>query len=146
MGRASSKCCWNRRLDQSRATRFVAICTRWVSPHSTLVRNSVGDTPIIGAGTYADNPSCAVSTTGHGEVFIRYAVAHDIAALMKYKGLSVGEAARRGLAQLPKETDGVGGVIALDARGTLAMEFDTEGMYRGWIDREGKVRVVLYKE
>jgi beta-aspartyl-peptidase (threonine type) len=106
----------------------------------------VGDSPIIGAGTYADNAACAVSSTGHGEVFIRYAVAHDVVALMKYKGLSVREAARRVIDNLPKEPDGVGGVIALDAKGALAVALDTEGMYRGWVTSDGEEHVAIYKE
>ncbi len=73
-------------------------------------------------------------------MFIRYAVAHDIVARMKYKGLSVREAARQGIAQLPKEDGGVGGVIALDAKGALGVAFDTEGMYRGYVTSDGKVR------
>src|SRR5207248_7711437 len=87
----------------------------------------VGDSPIIGAGTYADNATCAVSATGHGEVFIRYAVAHEISALMKYGRRTVQEAAREALGQLPEEDGGVGGVIALDAHGNPALEFNTEG-------------------
>jgi beta-aspartyl-peptidase (threonine type) len=106
----------------------------------------VGDSPIIGAGTYADNAACAVSATGHGEVFIRHAVAHDLVALMKYKGLSVREAARRVIDNLPKEPDGVGGVIALDAKGALAVALDTEGMYRGWVTSDGERHVAIYKE
>jgi beta-aspartyl-peptidase (threonine type) len=106
----------------------------------------VGDSPIIGAGTYADNAACAVSATGHGEIFIRYAVAHDLVALMKYKGLSVREAAQRVIDNLPKEPDGVGGVIALDAKGALAVALDTEGMYRGWVTSDGEEHVAIYKE
>jgi beta-aspartyl-peptidase (threonine type) len=104
----------------------------------------VGDSPIIGAGTYADNAACAVSATGHGEVFIRYAVAHEVVALMKYKKLSVGEAAAEALRQMPEEEGGVGGLIALDARGNLAMPFNTEGMYRGYVTADGKIHVLIY--
>jgi beta-aspartyl-peptidase (threonine type) len=104
----------------------------------------IGDSPVIGAGTYADNSSCAVSCTGHGEVFIRYTVAHDVAARMRYAKRSVAEAAREVLAGLPREPGGVGGLIALDAEGNAAMRFDTEGMYRGTVTSGGKVRVTIY--
>ncbi len=104
----------------------------------------VGDSPIIGAGTYADNATCAVSCTGHGEVFIRHAVAHDVAARMKYKGQSVEEAARDALGGVPKEDGGVGGLIALDAKGRFAMPYNTEGMFRGWITADGQVHVAIY--
>ena len=106
----------------------------------------VGDSPILGAGTYAENGSCAVSCTGHGEVFIRYAVAHDVVATMRLGAKrSVVDAARTVMAKLPKETDGVGGLIALDVEGNVAMEFDTEGMYRGTITDQGVVDVAIYK-
>jgi beta-aspartyl-peptidase (threonine type) len=104
----------------------------------------VGDSPIIGAGTYADNATCAVSATGHGEVFIRYAVTHEISALMKYGKRTVQEAAREALKQMPTEEGGVGGVIALDAAGNAALEFDTEGMYRGTITEDGMITIGIY--
>jgi beta-aspartyl-peptidase (threonine type) len=104
----------------------------------------VGDSPIIGAGTYADNATCAVSATGHGEVFIRYTVAHEISVLMKYGKRTVQEAARAVLRQLPREEGGVGGVIALDANGNAALEFDTEGMFRGTITEDGTIEVAIY--
>ncbi len=106
--------------------------------------NRVGDSPVIGAGTYADNGACAVSCTGHGEVFIRHAVAHDVAARMKYKGQGVEEASRDALGQLPKEEGGTGGLIALDAKGQFAMPYNTAGMYRGWITADGQVHVLIY--
>jgi beta-aspartyl-peptidase (threonine type) len=106
----------------------------------------VGDSPIIGAGTYADNESCAVSATGHGEYFIRYAVAHDIAALMKYKGLSVGEAAAEVVLKKLKSAGGAGGLVALDAKGTFTMPYNTEGMYRGYLTRDGKIKVMLHAD
>jgi beta-aspartyl-peptidase (threonine type) len=104
----------------------------------------VGDSPIIGAGTYADNATCAVSATGHGEVFIRHAVAHEINALMMYGKRTVQEAAREVLERLPHEEGGVGGVIALDARGNVALEFNTEGMYRGTITEDGTIEIAIY--
>jgi beta-aspartyl-peptidase (threonine type) len=106
----------------------------------------VGDSPIVGAGTYAEDGVCAVSATGHGEVFIRHVVAHDIAARMKYKGQSVQDAAGAVLRELPEEEGGVGGLIALDAKGNLAMPFNTPGMYRGYVTADGKVHVAIFPE
>jgi beta-aspartyl-peptidase (threonine type) len=104
----------------------------------------VGDSPIIGAGTYADNAACAVSCTGHGEVFIRYAVAHDIVARMKYGKQSVQEAAQAALDALPPEKGGAGGLIALDAQGRFAAPYNTPGMFRGWITADGTAHVLIY--
>lgn len=104
----------------------------------------VGDSPIIGAGTFADNESCAVSGTGDGEYFIRYTVAHDIAALVKYRGLSVRDAAREVVHRTLKNAGGEGGVIAIDRKGNFAMEFNSEGMYRGWIGQDGVPHVAIY--
>lgn len=104
----------------------------------------VGDTPLIGAGTYADNATCGVSCTGHGEIFIRFAVAKDVAARMKYKKLDVVKAAAEALKELPEEEDGVGGLIALDAKGNVAMPYNTRGMYRGTITRAGQIKVWIY--
>lgn len=91
----------------------------------------VGDSPIIGAGTYADNAACAVSGTGHGEYFIRAAVAHDVCARAAYGGMTLGDAAREVIHRKLKGMGGTGGVIALDPRGNVVMEFNTEGMFRG---------------
>ena len=105
----------------------------------------IGDAPIIGAGTYADNESCAVSASGQGEFFIRWTVAYDIAALMKYRGMSVKDAANEVIMKkLPKE--GEGGVIALDRNGNFAFVFNSEGMYRGWIGPDGVPHVLIYKD
>jgi beta-aspartyl-peptidase (threonine type) len=105
----------------------------------------VGDAPIIGAGTYAENESVAVSATGHGEFFIRWTVAYDIAALVKYRGMSVADAANEVIhKKLPLK--GEGGVIALDAQGNFAMPFNSEGMYRGWIGTDGVPHVLIYKD
>lgn len=109
----------------------------------------VGDSPIIGAGTYADNATCAVSATGHGEYFIRAAVTHDISARMKYGGMSLQEAARSIIMdELPKmePNGGSGGVIALDHEGNIAMPFNTPGMYRGYIDTEGNMVIRFFRE
>lgn len=105
----------------------------------------VGDSPIIGAGTYADNNSCAVSATGHGEFFIRNVVAYDIAARMKYQGKEVAAAANEVIQEL-KEKGGFGGVICLDKAGNIAMPFNTEGMYRGFIKAKGEANVQLYRD
>ncbi|HYC62526.1 MAG TPA: isoaspartyl peptidase/L-asparaginase [Thermoanaerobaculia bacterium] len=105
----------------------------------------VGDAPIIGAGTYAENESCAVSATGHGEFFIRWTVAHDIAALVKYRGMSVKEAGDEVIHKKLAPVKGEGGVIILDTKGNFAMPFNSEGMYRGWIGADGVAHVEIYK-
>lgn len=107
--------------------------------------NRIGDAPIIGAGTYANNLSCGVSGTGWGEYFIRATVAHDIAALVDYKGLSVQEAAHEVIFNKMAKLGGDGGVIVLDKAGNIAMEFNTSGMYRASIDKSGKLSVAIYK-
>jgi L-asparaginase / beta-aspartyl-peptidase len=105
----------------------------------------VGDSPIIGAGTYADNRSCAVSATGHGEVFIRAAVAHDISARMRFGGRSIAQAVREVVFEELPALGGEGGVIAIDARGEIAVEFNSEGMFRG-SRREGEeTQVAIYR-
>ncbi|MCA1817661.1 MAG: isoaspartyl peptidase/L-asparaginase [Acidobacteria bacterium] len=105
----------------------------------------VGDSPIIGAGTYADNNSCAVSATGDGEYFIRAAVAHDISALVGYKGMSV-QAAADAVLDKVKRIGGTGGVIVLDREGNFAAPFNTAGMYRGHIGEDGKPVIEIYKD
>ncbi len=104
----------------------------------------VGDTPQIGAGTFADNASCAVSGTGDGEYFIRACAAHDIAALVEYKDLSVVEAARRVIYDKIQPAGGEGGVIVLDRAGHAALVYNTEGMYRGYLTRSGEMRVMIF--
>lgn len=106
----------------------------------------VGDSPIIGAGTFADNETCAVSATGHGEFFIRWAVAYDISALMRYRGMSVQQAADEVIHRKLKAVKGDGGVIALDAKGNIAMPFNTEGMYRGYIRADGIPHVWIFRD
>jgi beta-aspartyl-peptidase (threonine type) len=105
----------------------------------------VGDSPIIGAGTYANNRTCGVSATGDGEYFIRSVVAHDLSALMEYKGLSVKEAADTVIEKVVK-LGGNGGLIALDHDGTIAMSFSTSGMYRGRVGADGQPVVEIYKD
>ena len=104
----------------------------------------VGDSPIVGAGTYADNRSCAVSATGHGEFFIRHVVAYDICARMRYQGDSLADSANAVVNDVLVEAGGDGGVIALDAEGNIAMPFNTPGMYRASVDRDGNVTVAIY--
>jgi beta-aspartyl-peptidase (threonine type) len=106
----------------------------------------VGDSPIIGAGTYADNGGCAISATGHGEYFIRFSVAHDINALVAYKGLSVSGAANEVIHDKLKPAGGEGGVIVLDKQGRLALSYNSEGLYRGYVTRDGKIVVHLYDD
>ncbi|MBI5774067.1 MAG: isoaspartyl peptidase/L-asparaginase [Verrucomicrobia bacterium] len=106
----------------------------------------VGDSPIIGAGNYADNRTCAVSGTGHGEFFIRSVVAYDIAALMEYKGLSLAAAADEVVMKKLKALGGSGGVIAVDGKGNIAMPFNSEGMYRGVIRADGRPTIAIRKE
>ncbi len=105
----------------------------------------VGDSPVIGAGTYADNRSCAVSSTGHGEYFIRKVVAYDIAAKMKYAGMSVEEAAVATIEGDLTRMGGTGGVICLDREGNVAMVFNTEGMYRGYRKKGEEANVFIYR-
>ncbi len=104
----------------------------------------IGDSPIIGAGTFAENSSCGVSATGHGEYFIRNAVAYDIAARMKYLHTSVEQSARKVIQEKLVKKGGSGGVICLDREGNIAMEFNTPGMYRGFM-QDGKAHVFIYK-
>jgi L-asparaginase / beta-aspartyl-peptidase len=104
----------------------------------------IGDTPVIGAGTYANNQTCAVSCTGDGEYFIRAAVAHDVSALMEYRGMKLQEAAETALESV-KKLGGAGGLIAIDGNGDVALPFNTNGMYRGYVDPNGKFVVDIYR-
>ena len=107
--------------------------------------NRIGDSPIIGAGTYANNNTCGVSCTGHGEFFIRYAVAHDISALVEYKNMSVQEAGAFVINDKLAKAKGDGGAIILDKYGNVAMPFNSAGMYRGYIKSDGSKEVKIYK-
>ena len=106
----------------------------------------VGDSPIIGAGTYANNQTCAVSGTGHGEYFMRLLVAYDIHALMAYQGKSLKEAANTVIMKKLEELGGTGGIIAIDKDGNIAMPFNTAGMYRGYIRENGEAIVKIYQD
>ncbi|MCR9183120.1 MAG: isoaspartyl peptidase/L-asparaginase, partial [Flavobacteriaceae bacterium] len=108
--------------------------------------NRIGDAPIIGAGTYANNATCAVSSTGWGEFFIRAVVAHDISALMEYKGLSLEEAAREVIQNKVPALGGDGGIVAIDKNGNMVAEFNTAGMYRASMNAQGEMNIGIYKE
>jgi beta-aspartyl-peptidase (threonine type) len=103
----------------------------------------IGDTPVIGAGTYADNKTCAVSCTGHGEYFIRLGVARDVAMQMEYLGLPVEQAAGNVLKKLTA-MGGTGGFIALDHAGNITMPFNTTGMFRGYIKSTGEKEIAIF--
>ncbi len=105
----------------------------------------VGDTPIIGAGTYANNETCAISCTGHGEFFIRSVVAYDISCLMAYKGLSLKEACNIVVMDKLVKIGGEGGLIALDKNGTIEFPFNSEGMYRASVKEGENVFIGIYK-
>jgi len=105
----------------------------------------IGDSPIIGAGTYADNKTCAVSCTGHGEFFIRAAVAHEISACMEHGGMTLKEAAQYVVQNKLVEMGGAGGIIAVDGHGNSVMEFNTPGMFRGFARSDSTSGVFMYK-
>lgn len=105
----------------------------------------VGDTPIFGAGTFADDASCAVSCTGTGEVFIRFTAASEIAARLRYKGESLATAAQAVVAELESK-GGDGGLIALSTQGAPVFPFNSAGMYRGWVDEKGQLYTAIYRE
>ena len=106
--------------------------------------NRIGDSPVIGAGTYASNATCAISCTGHGEFFIRYAVAHDISALMEYKGLSLRESAELVVMDKLVKAGGDGGVIGVDNLGNITMTFNTEGMFRAFATHDGNQGIFIF--
>ena len=105
----------------------------------------IGDTPLIGCGTYANNKTCAISATGHGEPFIRAVAAYDVSCLMEYRGLSLDEAMRVVVFDKLPSIEGEGGMIGVDAHGNASMLFNSEGMYRGWRRGDGMNEVVIYK-
>jgi L-asparaginase / beta-aspartyl-peptidase len=105
----------------------------------------VGDSPIIGAGTYANNKTCAISCTGHGEPFIRAVTAYDVSCLMEYKGFSLQEAMHLVVHEKLLRLEGEGGMIGVDANGNAAMVFNSEGMYRGMMKAEGEKEILIYK-
>jgi beta-aspartyl-peptidase (threonine type) len=106
----------------------------------------VGDSPIIGAGTFADDRTCAVSCTGHGEFFIRWQVASDISAQIEYRGVDVRKAVDSVINGKLKPVQGEGGAIVLDREGRFASATNSDSLWRGWITADGKVTVLLYPE
>ena len=106
----------------------------------------IGDSPIIGAGTYANNKTCAVSCTGSGEYFMRSVVAYDISALMEYKDLSLNEAVYNVIHKKLPSLGGDGGLIAIDNQGNIVMYFNTPGMYRASINKDGEKNIDIYLE
>ncbi len=107
--------------------------------------NRFGDVPIIGAGTYANNNTCAVSCTGHGEYFIRWAVAHDISAMMEYKGVDLETAGKAVINEKLVKVGGSGGAVCVDKYGNVSMPFNSEGMYRGYVKADGTREVKIFK-
>lgn len=105
----------------------------------------IGDSPVIGAGNYANNNTCAVSATGHGEFFIRYMVAHDISALMEYKNMSLQDAADLVINKKLAEVGGDGGIIAVDKNGNIAMPFNTNMMFRAYSKSTGEKEIAIFK-
>ncbi|MES2353506.1 MAG: isoaspartyl peptidase/L-asparaginase [Pseudomonadota bacterium] len=113
--------------------------------HTHKMVGRIGDSPIIGAGTYADNETCAVSCTGDGEYFIRIAAAHDVASRMRYLSESIHDAALHVVTKTLPDLGGTGGLIAIDRRGNIAMPFNTSGMYRAAIDVTGDLSIGIYR-
>ncbi|HEY8917526.1 MAG TPA: isoaspartyl peptidase/L-asparaginase, partial [Chitinophaga sp.] len=105
----------------------------------------VGDAPIIGAGTYANNATCAISCTGWGEFFIRLCVAKTVSDLMEYRNETIQQAANELIMNKVPALGGDGGLIAIDKSGNIAMPFNTAGMYRGSVTEDGKIEVLIYK-
>ena len=109
------------------------------------MKGRVGDSPIIGAGTYADNNTCAVSATGHGEYFMRNVVAYDISALMKYSKMTLQQATEEVIMNKLKLIGGDGGVVAVDREGNISMTFNTAGMYRAYVTSSGVKEILIYQ-
>lgn len=105
----------------------------------------IGDSPMIGAGTYANNKTCAISCTGHGEIFIRAVAAYDISCLMEYKNMRLKEACEEVVMKKLLAMNGEGGIIAVDAKGNVELIFNSAGMYRGWKNSDGINEVAIYK-
>jgi len=106
----------------------------------------IGDSPMIGAGTYANNKTCAISCTGHGEVFIMAVAAHDVSCLMEYQGLSLAAAMHEVVQVKLVQMEGEGGMIGIDAKGNVSMQFNSAGMYRGMRNSAGENFVGIYKD
>ena len=107
------------------------------------LKGRVGDSPLVGAGVYADNQTCAISTTGFGESFIRVALAHEVSSLVRYAGKSIAEAAVEAIFYVLDRSNGKGGLISINAQGDYALPFNTQGMYRGVITSSGQVKISI---
>ena len=105
----------------------------------------IGDSPLIGAGTYANNKTCAISCTGHGEPFIKCVAAYDVSCHMEYKGMSIEEAMKAVVHGKLLQLDGEGGMIGIDAEGNVTMQFNSAGMYRGFYKSDGTKEIAIYK-
>ena len=105
----------------------------------------IGDTPMIGAGTYANNKTCAISCTGHGEPFIRGVAAYDVSCLIEYRGLSLHDAMQLVVNEKLLKLEGEGGMIGVDAKGNAAMIFNSDGMYRAMCDSDGNREISIYR-
>jgi beta-aspartyl-peptidase (threonine type) len=146
------------RLDHSNAKKFgtVGAVARDARGHLAAATSTggmtnkrfgrVGDTAIIGAGTYADDKTCAISCTGVGEFFIRTVAAYDVACLMKYKGLTLHEACEQVVGRTLHEMGGEGGLIAVDHTGNVTLPFNSDGMYRAWITSDSEAQIAIYRE
>ena len=106
----------------------------------------IGDSPIIGAGTYANNATCAVSATGHGEYFMRYVVAYQISALMEFNNMSLEEASNKVINEILVDAGGIGGIIAVDHKGNISMPFNSNMMFRAYAQADGEKGVLIFKE
>ena len=104
----------------------------------------IGDSPMIGAGTYANNKTCAISCTGHGEIFIKAVAAHDVSCLMEYKNMSLQQACEEVVMKKLVAMHGEGGLIGMDAKGNAALVFNSSGMYRGLKDSDGVNMIAIY--
>lgn len=107
--------------------------------------NRIGDSPIIGAGTYANNKTCAISATGHGEFFIRYTVAHDISALIEYKNMTLNDAAELVINKKLVNAGGAGGIIGVDSKGNVSMSFNTNLMFRAYLKSTGEKEIGIFR-
>jgi beta-aspartyl-peptidase (threonine type) len=108
--------------------------------------NRIGDSPIIGAGTYANNQTCAISCTGHGELFMKAVAAYDVSCLMEYKGLSLQDAMEQVVHHKLVAMGGEGGMIGADAQANISMQFNSAGMYRAMQHSNGQKTLAIYKE
>lgn len=107
--------------------------------------NRIGDTPVIGAGTYANNTTCAISCTGHGELFLRAVAAYDVSCLMEYKGLSLQQAMEAVTLDKLVKINGEGGMIGVDAKGNTSLVFNSDGMYRAMQNSKGEKQIAIYR-